>query len=118
MKRLAAALFSSIFLMSLAPAALADEPPPPEQPAPETEPETVPEDGACKKLIDACKGAGFKKGERKSGKGLHADCMKKLLAGQTVEGVTVDSKDVETCKAQKPPGPQKLVPKPVRKLLK
>ncbi len=113
MKRLTAAIFSSLFLVSFAPAALAEEAPPAE-PAPDTE--TAPEEGACKKLADACKAAGYQAGQHKAtGKGLHVDCMKKLLAGQTVEGVTVDAADVAACKVQKP---QKLLPKPAKKLLK
>jgi hypothetical protein len=116
MKRFVAALSSSFLLASLAPAAFADEPPP--APVPETAPETTPDDGPCKKVVEACKAAGFKKGDHKSGKGLHKDCVQKLLAGQTVDGVTVDSADVESCKAAPKPTKPPIPAKPIRKLLK
>ncbi|MBL7715206.1 MAG: hypothetical protein JNL01_07025 [Bdellovibrionales bacterium] len=58
-------------------------------------------EGPCKKLKTACEAAGFVKGGHKTGKGLHKDCMKPLLAGQTVAGVTVDAGDVSACQAKK-----------------
>lgn len=58
-------------------------------------------EGPCKKLREACKAAGFTKGGHKTGKGLHKDCMKPLLAGQTVAGVTLEAADVSACQAKK-----------------
>jgi hypothetical protein len=55
----------------------------------------------CKKLTAACEAAGYLPGQRAPGKNLHADCMKKLLAGVTVEGVTLAEADVSACKAKK-----------------
>jgi hypothetical protein len=55
----------------------------------------------CKKLTAACKAAGYHPGQHQEGKGLHADCMKKLLDGATVAGVTVEAADVSACKAKK-----------------
>ena len=48
--------------------------------------------GGCKKIEKACKAAKLKK---------HADCLDKILAGETVPGVTADAADVEACKAKK-----------------
>ncbi len=59
-------------------------------------------EGPCKKLAAACKSAGFSKGGHKAGgKGLALDCMKPLLEGQAVAGVSVDAADVDACKAKK-----------------
>ena len=45
---------------------------------------------ACKKHIEkACKSAGFKK---------HKDCFNKVIAGESVPGVSVDPSDVSACK--------------------
>lgn len=53
----------------------------------------------CKKIKEACETAGFKKGDhKKDNKGLYIDCMKPLMAGQTVAGVTVSTDDVSACK--------------------
>lgn len=57
-------------------------------------------EGPCKKLKEACVAAGFKKGEHKSGKGLHLDCMKPVLEGKTVAGVTVSAEDIAACKVK------------------
>ncbi len=66
--------------------------------------------GPCKKVIEACKAAGFVMGGAKDGgkKGLWKDCVEPLKAGQKVEGVTVDDADVQACqprhgKAAPPP---------------
>jgi hypothetical protein len=66
---------------------------PPSTPTPPAHP--------CKKLTAACKAGGYLPGQRKEGKGLHVDCMKKLLDGASVEGVTVAATDVSECKAKK-----------------
>lgn len=56
----------------------------------------------CQKIKAACEAAGFKKGEHKNdNKGLHLDCMKPVLDGQTVAGVTVSAEDVAACKVKK-----------------
>ncbi|HTL13269.1 MAG TPA: hypothetical protein VL588_12315 [Bdellovibrionota bacterium] len=56
----------------------------------------------CMKVKAACEAAGFKKGGHKDGnKGLHVDCMKKIMGGESVEGVTVSSSDVDACKAKR-----------------
>ncbi len=99
MKRFFVPLFSVLCLTTGI--AFAEDPAPTPEPAPA--PETVPTDGSCKKLVDACKAAGFVKGAHKTGKGLFKDCMEPLLAGKTVEGVTVDAADVTACKAQPRP---------------
>lgn len=50
----------------------------------------------CKSIRAACMAAGYTKGG-KNGKGLMKDCMKPLMAGQQVQGVNVDSKDMQAC---------------------
>jgi hypothetical protein len=56
---------------------------------------------ACRKIEDACKAAGFVKGEHAQGKGLGQDCAKPIMNGQTVSGVTVDAATVKDCKAER-----------------
>jgi hypothetical protein len=58
------------------------------------------QDGPCMKLLEACKIAGFSKSlnEKKS---LSKSCLQPLLKGEKVEGVTVNSSDIEACKAKK-----------------
>lgn len=55
----------------------------------------------CKELKAACESAGFHKGGKSEGKGLGADCMKKLLAGEAVAGVSAKADVVSACKANK-----------------
>lgn len=56
---------------------------------------------ACKKIEAACKSAGFVKGaHKKDGKGLYEDCLKPVIAGKMVEGVTVEAADIDACKAR------------------
>lgn len=55
------------------------------------------EEGPCKKVMDACKAADFAKG----GKSLFKDCMQPILAGKSVEKVSVASDVVAACKAIK-----------------
>ncbi len=58
--------------------------------------------GPCRKIKQACESAGFKKGDHKSnGKGLYVDCMKKIMSGETVPGVSASSDEVAACKAKK-----------------
>lgn len=52
----------------------------------------------CKEIATACEAAGFKKGGHKEKKGLYIDCMRKLEAGESVEGVSVSSDLVKDCK--------------------
>ena len=60
------------------------------------------EDGPCKKIKSACEAGGYEKGaHKKNGKGLFVDCMKKIMNGEAVEGVTVAAEDVAACKAKK-----------------
>jgi hypothetical protein len=55
----------------------------------------------CQKIKTACESAGFKKGDhKKNKKGLHVDCMKPVMAGQTVAGVTVSAEDISACKVK------------------
>ncbi len=55
----------------------------------------------CKSIQAACEAAGFARGRHEEGKGLFLDCMKPLLAGQSVPGVTVSSAQIDACKAVK-----------------
>jgi len=55
----------------------------------------------CKTLRAACGAAGYVKGGFKQGKGLFRNCMKPLLSGSSVPGVSVSAEDVQACKARK-----------------
>ena len=58
--------------------------------------------GPCKKIREACIAGGFTAGGHKDGnKGLHIDCMKKIMGGETVAGVTIPAEEVAACKAKK-----------------
>ena len=59
------------------------------------------DDSACRRIEDACKGAGFAKGKHTDGKGLSLDCVKPIVNGQTVSGVTVDAATVKDCRAER-----------------
>lgn len=60
------------------------------------------EEGPCKQIKTACEAGGFVKGaHKKDGKGLFKDCMKKVLDGKSVAGVTVPAEVVAECKARK-----------------
>jgi hypothetical protein len=90
MKRI---LFASLAVLTLSASAFADTPAPaPAAAAPEIHP--------CKQLEEACKSAGFVKGD-KNGKGLFKDCIKPLSEGQSVAGVNVDASLGPACKAKK-----------------
>ncbi|MEK2688696.1 hypothetical protein [Bdellovibrio sp. GT3] len=54
--------------------------------------------GPCQKVKSACEAAGFVGGDRNAKKKLWKDCVDPLMAGKSVEGVTVSAKDVEDCK--------------------
>ena len=54
-------------------------------------------DHPCMKIEQACNAAGFVKGRAKEGKGLIVNCMKPLLAGKSVPGVTVDAATIQHC---------------------
>jgi len=53
--------------------------------------------GPCQKIIEACKGANFVKGEWKEGTGLYKDCFDPILAGKSVPNVSVDPATVSAC---------------------
>jgi hypothetical protein len=52
----------------------------------------------CKQIKSACEAAGFIKGGHKDKKGLHLDCMKPILDGQAVAGVSVSAEQISACK--------------------
>lgn len=55
----------------------------------------------CKKIEAACKSAGYVKGaHKKTGKGLYEDCLKPVVEGKAIEGVTVEAADIDSCKAR------------------
>lgn len=60
--------------------------------------EHEPTEGPCMKLKEACQAAGFEKGKHKEKKGLMKDCLKPLMHGETVAGVTVSAEDMAACK--------------------
>ena len=60
------------------------------------------ETGPCKQIKAACEAGGYVKGShKKNGKGLYIDCMKKIMAGESVEGVNVPADEVAACKEKK-----------------
>lgn len=73
----------------------ADEPTSPSMPVKATD-TTKP----CMAIRTACQAAGFVVGDVKSGKGLMENCMKPIINGQTVNGVTVNQADIDACKAK------------------
>lgn len=52
--------------------------------------------GACAAVANACKSAGLYNGAK-----IWLNCMKPVLLGQSVKGVTVDAEAVKTCRANK-----------------
>lgn len=64
--------------------------------------------GPCQKVVEACKSAGFIKGDWKKGDGLWRDCVNPIMQGQSnVPGATkplpqVDPNLVAACKAKHP----------------
>lgn len=58
-------------------------------------------EGPCKKLIDACKTAGFSKSDKKDKKGLFKNCIRPVMRGENVADVKVNSADVDACRAKK-----------------
>ncbi len=55
----------------------------------------------CKEIASACKAAGFEKGKAKDGKGLIKNCMKPIMSGEAVAGVTVSADQVAACKEKR-----------------
>jgi hypothetical protein len=54
-----------------------------------------------KAAIEACSAAKFEKGKHKDHKGLFKDCVRPIVEGKSVEGVTVDATLVQACQAKK-----------------
>ncbi len=59
--------------------------------------------GACESIAKACGAGGFKPGAHGEGKGLWMDCVDKVVAGGTVEGVTVTptADELTACKTER-----------------
>ncbi len=55
----------------------------------------------CKAIEQACEAGGFVRGGNKDGKGIMKDCMKPIMSGQPVPGVTVDPATVQACQAKR-----------------
>lgn len=51
----------------------------------------------CEPIATACVNAGFTMGDN-TNKGFWKNCMQPLLLNQTVEGVTLDMKDIKACR--------------------
>lgn len=54
--------------------------------------------GPCMAVASACEDAGFRLSKKTPGKNIWHDCVKPLVAGQSISGVTVDPKDLDACK--------------------
>ncbi|WP_131782138.1 hypothetical protein [Legionella gresilensis] len=51
----------------------------------------------CKKIVKACKSAGFKDKDKKFWQG----CMKPLVLGRKIEGISVEATEVKACRDKK-----------------
>ncbi len=60
----------------------------------------TPDSKPCKALAQACLKAGFSRMDS-SNKKIWQNCMKPLLLGQAVQGVTLDANVVKTCRDNK-----------------
>ena len=58
------------------------------------------DDPACATIAKSCQDAGYT-GHGTEAKQFWKDCMKPLVMGKTVDGVTVDPKDASACRAAK-----------------
>ena len=54
----------------------------------------------CEGIAKACLVAGYTR-EGGAGKAFWADCMKPILLGKTINGITISRADVSTCRQQK-----------------
>lgn len=55
----------------------------------------------CMKIAVACESAGYRLNDNMPGKNIWRDCVKPVIAGKTIAGVTVDPTDIQTCKMHK-----------------
>lgn len=55
---------------------------------------------ACMTVVDACKKAGYVKGDN-GDKRFWMDCMKPVIMGKSVKGVSVDSATIKQCRTDK-----------------
>src|SRR6476469_5841867 len=57
-------------------------------------------DRSCSTIADACLAAGFVKTESTT-KGIWHDCMRPVILGKTVTGVSINATVVKSCRADK-----------------
>lgn len=57
-------------------------------------------DKPCATIAKACMGAGYSRMDN-ANKKLWKDCMKPMILGQTVSGVTVDAATIQDCRVHK-----------------
>ena len=57
-------------------------------------------DKSCSTIADACLAAGFVKTESTT-KGIWHDCMRPVILGKTVSGVSINASVVKSCRADK-----------------
>jgi len=60
----------------------------------------TPADKPCEALANACLTAGFVKTES-ADKGIWRDCMRPIILGQSVAGITVDASLAKSCRVEK-----------------
>ena len=92
-------LLAAAAVICMTGAALAQTPAPEAAATPALEAAKAP--GPCKQIAQACMQAGFVKGGHKDGKGLKMDCMKPIMDGKAVTGVTVAADTVASCKEKR-----------------
>lgn len=56
---------------------------------------------SCGTVAKACLDAGFQRADKSPNMKFWFDCMKPLLLGQKVNGVTIDAATVNTCRSEK-----------------
>jgi hypothetical protein len=66
----------------------------------DTAPSDSSKDQSCSVIASACLNAGFVKTES-ADKQIWHDCMKPIILGKTVAGVTIDSSVVKACRSNK-----------------
>lgn len=59
------------------------------------------ESSPCKTIVNACISAGYVESGSSTDKNIWLNCMKPVLMGQSVTGVTVDASVVQACKTDK-----------------
>lgn len=55
----------------------------------------------CLNIAVSCESAGYTLSKKVPGKNIWKNCVKPILAGQTIDGVTASADDIKACKTKK-----------------